>query len=124
MSHDVIPENNVQEDEIEGPQQERCSLVSRHDSSNPKCFNSDPKSKKNLIEGVECSVRSDDRFTVRFVNTTDKSVDVIWLNFEGQPVTYKTLQPQTAWSVFTYKVCKFGWVGSRTISILFKVISV
>ena len=124
MSHDIVPENNVQEIEIEGPQQDGCSIASRQNVSEAKSVNSDPKSKKNLIEGVECSVRSDDRFTVRFVNTTDKSVDVIWLNFEGQPVTYKTLQPQTAWSVFTYKVCKFGWVGSRTISILFKVISV
>ena len=113
MSHDVVPENNVQEDEIEGPQQDGCNLASRQDNSEPKSVNSDPKSKENLIEGVECSVRSDDRFTVRFVNTTDKSVDVIWLNFEGHPVIYETLQPQTAWSVFTYKVCEQAWVGSK-----------
>ena len=112
MSHDIVPENNVQEIEIEGPQQDGCSIASRQNVSGAKSVNSDPKSKKNLIEGVECSVRSDDRFTVRFVNTTDKSVDVIWLNFEGQPVTYKTLQPQTAWSVFTYKVCEQALVGS------------
>ena len=104
MSHDVVPENNVQEIEIEGPQQDGCNLASRQDNSKPKIVNSDPNSKENLIKGVECSVRSDDRFTVRFVNTTDKSVDVIWLNFEGHQVTYKTLQPQTAWSVFTFKV--------------------
>ena len=57
-----------------------------------------------LIEGSLHSVESEEQFQARFVNTTDRSVEVIWLDFTGQPVTYKILQPDELWVVDTYKV--------------------
>jgi len=103
MSFDFEYENYLEEDEIDGRHTENQNTNSQQQSSNQKSGGNAPNCKKELIKGVECSARSTERFTVRFVNTTDKCVDVIWLDFEGQPVTYETLQPQTAWSVYTYK---------------------
>ena len=57
-----------------------------------------------LVEGVERSGRSTSSCRVRFVNTTQKTVDLIWLDHQGQRVTYKSLAPQTACSVHTFKV--------------------
>ena len=104
MSFDFEYENYLEEDEIDGRHTENQNTNSQQQSSNQKSGGNASNGKKELIKGVECSARSTERFTVRFVNTTDKCVDVIWLDFEGQPVTYETLQPQTAWSVYTYKV--------------------
>ena len=101
MSHNAGQDNHVDENEIEESEEHQCS---RQNSIHHESVKLDEKVKESLIQGVECSVRSTEGFTVRFVNTTDKSVDVIWLDFDGQPVTYTTLQPQTAWSVYTYKV--------------------
>ena len=57
-----------------------------------------------LVEGVERSGRSTSSCRVRFVNTTQKTVDLIWLDHQGQRVTYRSLAPQTACSVHTFKV--------------------
>ena len=104
MSFDIGRENDIKEDENKGIDNENQNSNSKQENSIQNTIRTGPVEEKHLIEGVECSVKSTERFTVRFVNTTDKCVDVIWLDFEGQPVTYETLQPQTAWSVYTYKV--------------------
>ena len=104
MSVDFGYENDLQEDDIDGRHNENQNTNSQHQNSSQECGRNGPIDKEQLIKGVECSARSTKRFTVRFVNTTDHCVDVIWLDFEGQPVTYETLQPQTAWSVYTYEV--------------------
>lgn len=104
MSVDFGYENDLQEDDIDGRHNENQNTNSQHQNSSQESGRNGPIDKEQLIKGVECSARSTKRFTVRFVNTTDKCVDVIWLDFEGQPVTYETLQPQTAWSVYTYEV--------------------
>ena len=114
MSFDFEYENYLEEDEIDGRHTENQNTNSQQQSSNQKSGGNAPNGKKELIKGVECSARSTERFTVRFVNTTDKCVDVIWLDFEGQPVTYETLQPQTAWSVYTYKV-DFCYIASKML---------
>ena len=101
MSHNARLNYDAEENEIEGSEENNHS---RQNSIRHEIVRPDEKVKESLIHGVECSVDSTEGFTVRFVNTTDKSVDVVWLDFDGQPVTYATLHPQTAWSVYTYKV--------------------
>ena len=110
MSGDFGYANNLEEDEIDVRHMENENKSSQIQSSTQECARNGPNGKKQLIKGVECSARSTKRFTVRFVNTTEKCVDVVWLDFEGRPVTYETLQPQTAWSVYTYEVdsCNIG----------------
>ena len=110
MSGDFGYANNLEEDEIDGRHIENENKSSQIQSSTQECARNGPNGKKQLIKGVECSARSTKRFTVRFVNTTEKCVDVVWLDFEGRPVTYETLQPKTAWSVYTYEVdsCNIG----------------
>ena len=39
---------------------------------------------------------------VRFVNVTERRVNVVWLNYEGERVHYKTLQPQHFVDVNTF----------------------
>ena len=114
MSVDFGYENNLKEDEIDGRHTENQNTNSQPQSSNQECGGNTLNDKEQLIKGVDCSARSTERFTVRFVNTTDKCVDVIWLDFEGQPVTYETLQPQTAWSVYTYEVDSCN-IGSKSV---------
>ena len=114
MSVDFGYENDLEEDEIDGRRTENQNTNSQQQSSNQECGGNTPSDKEQLIKGVDCSARSTERFTVRFVNTTDKCVDVIWLDFEGQPVTYETLQPQTAWSVYTYEVDSCN-IGSKNV---------
>lgn len=40
---------------------------------------------------------------VRFVNVTERTVRLVWINFEGRPVTYKDLKPKQTLDVTTYK---------------------
>lgn len=104
MSFDVAQDNNLEQAEVEQGLQQGDALPSQQNQGNQdEERRRDQKIKSNLIEGVECSVTSTERYSVRFVNTTDKTIDVIWLDFTGQKVTYQTLSPQTAWSVYTYK---------------------
>ncbi len=106
MSFDVAQENNVEEVQLQGEEQGHRA-ISTHENNTAKEneVKPDPRSKANLIEGVERSIASKERFIVRFVNTTDKTIDVVWLDFTGQQIRYQTLAPHTAWSVNTYKVC-------------------
>lgn len=39
---------------------------------------------------------------IRFKNVTQRIVDVIWINYEGARVKYKTLQPEEFFDVNTY----------------------
>lgn len=39
---------------------------------------------------------------VRFYNGTSRNVDVIWINYEGQGVKYRTLEPRKFLDVKTY----------------------
>lgn len=62
-----------------------------------------------FVEGVSCSGHSSSRPRhVRFVNTTAKTVDLIWLDHEGKRVLYRSMSPQTAHSVRTYE--KHPWI--------------
>lgn len=45
---------------------------------------------------------------VRFENATLRKVDVIWINFEGGRVKYKTLEPKQFFDVNTY--VKHPWL--------------
>ena len=103
MSFDVADDNNLEQVEIQELQQGDAQ-PSQQNHDNQDKERRGQRIKTNLIEGVECSVTSTEGHSVRFVNTTDKTIDVIWLDFTGQKVTYQTLSPQTAWSVYTYKV--------------------
>ena len=106
MSLDEAQDNNSAEVQLQPAEQDRnVSVAQENDTAQENGANPDLIPSKTLVEGVECSLTSTERFTVRFVNTTDKTIDVIWLDFAGQQVKYHTLTPHTAWSVFTYKVC-------------------
>ncbi|XP_059480411.1 von Hippel-Lindau disease tumor suppressor [Neocloeon triangulifer] len=37
-----------------------------------------------------------------FINGTTRNVDIVWLNFSGQPIVYKTLQPRRPFRVNTF----------------------
>ncbi|XP_071447084.1 von Hippel-Lindau disease tumor suppressor [Hetaerina americana] len=48
------------------------------------------------------SLNSDHRAFVRFSNNTVRKVDVIWINFEGSRVKYRTLLPGQFFDANTY----------------------
>lgn len=51
---------------------------------------------------------------VRFINNTDRLVDVIWINFEGQHVKYKTLPPSAFFDCNTYVTHPWLFFDSET----------
>jgi hypothetical protein len=48
------------------------------------------------------SLNSENEFMVRFVNQTTRSVDLIWIDFKGEEVFYKTLPPKHYFTIKTY----------------------
>jgi von Hippel-Lindau disease tumor supressor len=54
------------------------------------------------------------RSFVRFINNTDRKVDVIWINFEGQHVKYKTLPPGAFFDANTYATHPWLFIDSET----------
>lgn len=66
---------------------------------------------------VELEVRSKHsmcRSFVRFINNTDRKVDVIWINFEGQHVKYKTLPPSSFFNADTFATHPWVFIDSET----------
>jgi von Hippel-Lindau disease tumor supressor len=51
---------------------------------------------------------------IRFINKSNRTVDVIWLNFEGRPVKYKTLQPGVFFDVNTFATHPWVFLDSET----------
>jgi von Hippel-Lindau disease tumor supressor len=51
---------------------------------------------------------------IRFINNTDRVVDVIWINFEGQHVKYKTLPPSAFFDCNTYVTHPWLFFDSET----------
>jgi von Hippel-Lindau disease tumor supressor len=51
---------------------------------------------------------------VRFINKSNRTVDVIWLNFEGLHVKYKTLQPGVFFDVNTFATHPWVFLDSET----------
>lgn len=64
--------------------------------------------------GRERSLRSDDKCYVRFVNTTQLTVDLVWLDYQGQRVKHRSLAPQTAHSVLTYHTHPWIFLDAET----------
>ena len=58
------------------------------------------------------SFESDQLCYVRFVNTSYKTVDLIWLDYEGKGVKTRSLLPQTAHSILTYHLHPWIFVDS------------
>lgn len=52
-------------------------------------------------DGVIRSQQSRGLSFVRFCNATERKVDVIWINYEGARVRYKTLEPKEFVDVFS-----------------------
>jgi von Hippel-Lindau disease tumor supressor len=68
-------------------------------------------------EVAESDLRSRDslyKSFVRFINNTDRKVDVIWINFEGQYVKYKTLTPGAFFDANTYATHPWLFIDSET----------
>ena len=55
----------------------------------------------NLYERAK-SQSSNDPITVTFVNKTDSSRSVMWINFEGMPVSYADLDPGQSYTIDTF----------------------
>jgi von Hippel-Lindau disease tumor supressor len=51
---------------------------------------------------------------VRFINNSNRTVDVIWINFEGRHVKYKSLQPGVFFDVNTYATHPWVFLDSET----------
>ena len=61
------------------------------------------------VVGVERSGEdSSEECYVRFVNTTQRSVRLVWLDGRGKRVPRVTLAAQTAHSLFTYRQGRHG----------------
>ena len=71
-------------------------------SSSPETPASDPRWDTCSAFGNIRSVQSDTPVTVKFVNRTDSYRAVMWINFEGTPVEYATLNPGQTSTVNTY----------------------
>ncbi len=48
------------------------------------------------------SLNSENEFMACFVNQTTRSVDLIWIDFKGEEVFYKTLPPNHYFTIKTY----------------------
>jgi von Hippel-Lindau disease tumor supressor len=51
---------------------------------------------------------------VRFINKSNRTVDVIWINFEGRLVKYNTLQPGVFLDMNTYATHPWIFLDSET----------
>jgi len=51
---------------------------------------------------------------VRFLNQTQRKVEVIWINYEGARVRYKTLEPQDYFDVNTYVAHPWVFQDAKT----------
>jgi von Hippel-Lindau disease tumor supressor len=73
-----------------------------------------------MVEDTEvegCVVRSEHSLHqsfVRFINNSNRTVDVIWINFEGRHVKYKSLQPGVFFDVNTYATHPWVFLDSET----------
>ncbi|KAK7868785.1 hypothetical protein R5R35_003630 [Gryllus longicercus] len=60
------------------------------------------------------SINHSTRSFLRFFNNTERKVDVIWLNYEGQNVKFKTLSPGGFVDVNTYVTHPWIFIDSET----------
>jgi len=57
----------------------------------------------NLEEQNIRSLQSNQKCYVRFINTTDRTIEIMWINFTGQYVRYRILEKSDYIDVNTYK---------------------
>jgi von Hippel-Lindau disease tumor supressor len=56
----------------------------------------------NLVESSVKSVEAVQKTYLTFYNATQRTVDVIWINYQGKPILYKSLLPGQFFDVDTY----------------------
>ena len=66
------------------------------ESDNPTTNHGDSQESCSLEIGVHRSGHSDHKVWVRFVNVTNRTVDIVWLDFNGRRVPKETLEPRSA----------------------------
>jgi von Hippel-Lindau disease tumor supressor len=69
------------------------------------------------VEVAERGLRSENSLHqsfVSFINNSNRNVDVMWINFEGLLVKYKTLPPGTFFDVNTYATHPWVFLDSET----------
>ncbi len=66
------------------------------------------------VVGVDRSGQSAEECYVRFVNTTQRAVKLVWLDDKGRRVPRRTLSAQTAHSVFTYRTHPWIFLDAET----------
>ena len=52
--------------------------------------------------GNYSSERSDEKYVVRFLNSRDESIDMYWIDYEGEEVLKGSISPKGTWSQNTY----------------------
>lgn len=60
------------------------------------------------------SVHSAHKSFIRFHNNTDRKVDIIWINYEGHHIKYKTLLPGSFYDVNTFSTHPWLFIDSET----------
>jgi len=60
------------------------------------------------------SVQSEERVFLRFVNKTKRQVNIIWLNYNGEPVNYNLIMPDTYRDIDTFKTHPWIFEDSLT----------
>jgi hypothetical protein len=76
----------------------------------------------NCYQGGLVSVESEHLATILFTNNADTDVDILWLNYDGEEVYYKTLKPGESYEQISY--FSHPWVIYRAESNICKGIVV
>ncbi|XP_049788907.1 von Hippel-Lindau disease tumor suppressor [Schistocerca nitens] len=65
-------------------------------------------------EKVLRSLKATNSAFLRFINSTERKVDVVWMNYQGQHVKFKTLLPGTFFDANTYESHPWLFIDADT----------
>ena len=56
----------------------------------------------NCYQGGLVAIESEHLATIHFTNNSEHSVDILWLNYEGEEIYYHTLPPEESYEQASY----------------------